>query len=114
MPPRLIRLDPGQVTLPELARLAQISYRQADFWSRSGLLRSAYPAAGSGHPRGYPPLEVQVATVMGILVRAGLPPGAAASAARNQGRLAPGIRIEFDPGVVEVGWPETDQELATR
>ena len=68
---------------PEVCRLAEISYRQLDYWVRKGYLRPDRPAAGSGTQRGFSPAEVAVARRIVQLVSFGLPPGDAADAARR-------------------------------
>ena len=80
----------------ELIRAARITYRQLDYWTTARYLRAAAVTRhsqpqplgmrsnpGSGHERTYDAAEVTVATRMGILVRAGLAPAAAAVTARR-------------------------------
>lgn len=53
------------------AVLAGVSYRQADYWARTGLLRPLVEANGSGSRRRYTRLQVQQMRVAGLLARAG-------------------------------------------
>lgn len=80
-------VDSAALTTPALVLLAGISYRQADFWTRAGLLVPRVPAAGSGSKRLYDPAEARIAWFMGIYTRLGLAPAQAAYAARNGGWL---------------------------
>lgn len=57
---------------PQVCALAGISYRQLDYWCRSGLLRPPIPARGSGSQRAFDLREVQVAWVLGQLSGLGL------------------------------------------
>lgn len=72
--PNLTETPEGCVTYSEIVAAAQISYRQLDHWTRTGLLltipRPEY--AGSGWPRYYPRTELTVACLMADLTRAGL------------------------------------------
>lgn len=71
----------------------KLSYRQLDYWTRIGLLRCVSEGSGSGHRRYWPAEDAQVAILMGRYVAAGLPPKTAHRAARNDGWLAPGVRV---------------------
>jgi len=57
----------------EASRLAGITYRQLDSWTRSGLVKPEQEAAGSGSVRGWSPEQVVALRVIGDLRRAGLP-----------------------------------------
>ena len=84
MTPRTVPTAPtGWVSTVELLRLAGITYRQADYWTRLGFLR-AWPEGtpGSGQARAYSPHELRVAVVLGALVQAGVDVSAAHAAAR--------------------------------
>lgn len=59
-----------------------VSYRQLDYWVRSGWLHPYEPHPGSGHEREWPVRELRIAAEMGGLVRLGLIPAAAARVAR--------------------------------
>ena len=50
-----------QITSEQLCAAAGITYRQLDLWSRSGELREAVPAHGSGSRRQFDETEVGVA-----------------------------------------------------
>lgn len=72
-----------------------ITYRQMDHWCRQRYLRVDNPDPGSGRRRIFPPEEVRVVSVMARLVKAGLSVEGAHRAARNDGVLAPGVRVEL-------------------
>lgn len=87
----------------EFVRLAGITYRQMDYWSRTGRLKHApLPLAecdggSSGYNREWTLAEVGVARTMGRLVAAGLPLEKAHTVARSgesRYEIAPGITIE--------------------
>lgn len=61
-----------EVSSEELADAVGISYRQVDYWVRSGLLRTAAPVEGSGRSRRFTPAEVKVARVVATLRRLGV------------------------------------------
>jgi hypothetical protein len=53
---------------PAVADLVGISYRQLDYWDRTGLVRPSYPAQGSGTSRLYTRDDVvRLAIVKGLL-----------------------------------------------
>lgn len=56
---------------PDVCRLAGISYRQLDYWSRSGLLKP-HGGIGSGTQRGFDAKEVRIACLVGELLRFGV------------------------------------------
>jgi DNA-binding transcriptional MerR regulator len=71
-----------------------ISYRQLDNWVRLGLLRPLH-VGGSGVNREWTRAELEVARLMGHLVRAGMRPALAERLARSRRcDLSPGISIE--------------------
>lgn len=91
----------------ELCELAGITYRQLDFWERSGHIhalkrrkgKDASPVpvrAGSGFDRDWQDTEVAVAVNMARLVRAGFLPAIAAEIARSYPN---GHRIDLDGGM---------------
>lgn len=57
----------------EARRIAGISYRQLDSWTRAGLVKPEQEAAGSGSPRRWSPAQVVELQVIGDLRRAGVP-----------------------------------------
>lgn len=71
------------LTGPQIIEYAGISRRQLDHWVRSGYLHTAGPVAGDGVTRVFEPGEDQVARWMGLLVRHGITPEAAAPIARD-------------------------------
>lgn len=52
---------------PEACRLAGVTYRQADYWVRIGLLPCDTPARGSGSARRFSGRQVQVMWALGRL-----------------------------------------------
>lgn len=70
-------LPEGLVNGAQLATLTGLSYRQVDFWTRSGYLHPVETSPGSGHQWMYPPSEVTAALLMATLVEAGLLPAVA-------------------------------------
>lgn len=99
--PNLQPTEPGTITGPDLAHRAGISYRQLDYWTRTGLLHEIpRPVnAGSGYPRSFPLTELAVASLMADLLEAGLTPRVAHDRARelleHGHTLLAGIRIEL-------------------
>lgn len=74
--------DPGQLYRgPEVCRLVGISYRQLDYWARTGLVVPSVPARGSGTQRGYSEHDVAVLVLVAGLLRAGMSLQAARRAA---------------------------------
>ena len=49
--PRHLRDPDGLLTSPEVCRMAGVTYRQLDYWIRSGWVASHTEALGSGHHR---------------------------------------------------------------
>jgi len=67
------RTDRDWVTGPELVAEADITYRQADYWTRTGLLTPIdEPTPGSGHLRRYPDDQVDRARALATLLEAGV------------------------------------------
>jgi hypothetical protein len=90
---------------PAVIRLAGITYKQLDWWATRGYLKPDRQRPGalptSGNPRSWPPEELEIATRMGRLTAAGIPPPLAASFARTgwpRGEIAPGIVLEVARG----------------
>lgn len=81
-------------TLPDLVALG-VTYRQLDYWVRTGRIRCDEPTPGSGARRVWPPGELEVASRMARLLDAGLSLNAAARVARE-----PDAEVELAPGVV--------------
>ena len=80
-----------------LVREAGISYRQLDYWLRTGLLGGPCDI-GTGNARDWTTAQVSKARVMGSLVRAGIGPRLAAELsdrflADGRAQLAPGLWI---------------------
>ena len=58
------RWPPGRISTPQIARWAGISYRQLDYWIRSGWIPGQNGRQGSGKPREW--TSEQVARVIEI------------------------------------------------
>jgi len=89
---------------------AGITYRMADYWTRTGLLKAEPRPAGasSGTPREYSEDEARVAVTMARLVRAGVDPRAACDIARHmeatgEARLG-GYKVTASKPVRRRGW----------
>jgi hypothetical protein len=90
-------------TLPDLAAIG-VTYRQLDYWVRTGRIRVDEPTPGSGQRRTWPDGELEVAARIGRLLKAGLSLAEAAHVARNPHadvELAPGVHVRIeDPAEV--------------
>lgn len=64
-----------------MCRVAGITYRQLDYWARTGLAEPTYAARGSGTQRQYTYHDVCVVMLVADLLRAGLSLQAARRAA---------------------------------
>lgn len=73
----------GTFTAPELCVASGATYRQVDFWTKSGLLRPTREHEGSGNPRAYDVTELSVAILMTRMVKEGLMPQHACDLARD-------------------------------
>lgn len=105
------------ITSIDVARRAGITYRQVDYWVRTGLLRPDNPHGGQGCPREWPIREVRIAEAMGQLVDAGIPLPRAAEIARasagakhHTAVLGRGVTLILDRDARErhespLGWP---------
>lgn len=60
------------VTAPEIVHQAKISYRQLDYWTRTGLLASHNDDPGRGNHRHYPREQLARAKAISALLDAGL------------------------------------------
>jgi hypothetical protein len=88
--------DDALLTLDEALAVFGASYRRLDHWSRLGLIHPEGAYRGSGSQRRWPLAEVRVAARIVELLGAGLTLGAAAHAARHEGRLPGGWRVVRD------------------
>lgn len=60
-------------TASDVCAIASITYRQCDYWTRTGLVTaSGHPSAGSGDNRWYRDSDVLRISVVAALVRAGV------------------------------------------
>lgn len=91
------RVHADGLTARELVLLADITYRQLDYWCRRGWL---HPDAGDGmgQVRAFPPAEVDICQRMAALVKAGLTVQQAAERARTQHDTPP----ELEHGMARV------------
>jgi DNA-binding transcriptional MerR regulator len=55
-----------------VARMADVTYRQLDYWVRRGFLEPTHADAGSGTPREWSPADALRAVLIARLVRAGM------------------------------------------
>ena len=62
---------------------AGITYRQLDYWCKTGYLRPDSASPGSGYRRRFAPEERDVARLMLLLIEVGVEPAGAAKAARE-------------------------------
>jgi DNA-binding transcriptional MerR regulator len=74
---------------------AGITYRQLDYWTRTGVLRADNPHCGSGGVRTWPDEELRVAQRIAVLLRAGISLRTAATVARQ----TPGT-VHIGPGII--------------
>ncbi len=81
-----------------LCDVSGATFRQVDHWCRKGYLKPV-GGVGTGYSRDFPGDEVRVAKIMARLVSAGVSPEAAHRAARGDGELAPGVRVDVDLAV---------------
>lgn len=71
-------------TSAEVMDATGLTYRQVDYWTRMGWLRTVTaPTPGSGYWRAYPRAEVRVAHLMVAMANAGVAVQVAAEAARR-------------------------------
>lgn len=63
----------GTIRGPQLCRLVGISYRQLDYWCRTGRLQPSVPARGSGTQRLFSIRDAQLAWVLAQVAQLGLP-----------------------------------------
>lgn len=76
---------------------AGITYRELDYWTRTGRLRTLTDATpGQGHGRMWQPGEVEVAALTKRLTDAGLKLDVAFTVARGQHQIGPGIALVID------------------
>lgn len=94
--------EPGIPTMQMVAE-AGVTYKQVDYWARTGLLRP-YVGHQAGRGQGgvfrlWDAEEVRVARLMGRLVAASISPSVAAVLARKwpeMQEIAPGIWIQIN------------------
>ena len=102
-----------ETTAEEVARLIGVTYRQLDYWSSHGWLRTE-PSPGTGHRRMWTPDAIRHASIVGQLVNdLGMRPTVAADLADralsntgstwsvDQGSVVIAGRLVWVPGVVD-------------
>ena len=93
------------ISTPQVIAEAGVTYRQLDYWARTGLLHPVYLQTGNvgqgGQAREWSAEELRVARLMGRLTAAGINPRTAEQVARSPER-----RHELGPGI----WIQVDQE----
>lgn len=100
-----IRPEPAEdsgpgYSAPESCLLAGITYRQLDYWTRTGYLQTLSIQRGSGNPRRYNRVEVDVARTGRRLLDAGFTVDAALKLARQL--VESGVPIRLARGLVVI------------
>jgi len=67
----------------ELATRAGVTPRQIDHWASVGWIKEQPRKKGTGNKRAFNPTEVRITQLIGLMVKAGIAPSAAAHAART-------------------------------
>jgi hypothetical protein len=88
--------DADLITSNELTKNHPISYRQLDYWIRTKLVKPVEAHPGTGSLRHFTRDEANVVITMAKLVDLGFSPQLANIAARNNGRIAPGVRVVIE------------------
>jgi hypothetical protein len=98
--------DDGTVSTLQLIAYAGITYRQADYWTRTGILHPVRAWQGSGVPRRYTRREADLARALGRITEALDTRGSRPSpirlvvdrlrAGETTFELAPGITIDLE------------------
>lgn len=70
--PKLLQIPDGHIGGPDLAHAAGITYRQLDYWTRTGVLTCVGGDPGSGYLRAYPVAEVAFARLLKQLLDGGM------------------------------------------
>lgn len=82
----------------EAVRLANISYRQLDYWTRCKYIMFDSGGNGPGDPRDYTVVEVKIAAAMQRLIKFGLSVGDAARIARDNFDSRSESEVSFEGG----------------
>lgn len=90
------RTPDGCISAAQLIDSCSISYRQLDYWIRTELIHPIDRYPGSGAIRYFTPEEATVVIKIATLVAIGFSPQLAAIAARNEGQLAPGVKVVIE------------------
>lgn len=104
-------------TYSDLVRLAGLTARQAEHWTRQGYIRPDTTHPGSGHGRRYTDAEFRIARRMARLARVGFAPADAAKIARTNAtwEAAPGISFDVVDAIeaaAHAAEPATQPEVA--
>lgn len=91
---------------PQVCAIGGISYRQLDYWARTGALVPAFEARGSGTQRRYTRGQARAARVLGMLSELGARNAAMAAAAQA---LEP-LELDDWTGVLMV-WPDGEAQV---
>lgn len=98
-PHKLREIPDGHISGPDLAQAAGISYRQLDYWTRTGVLSCVEASPGSGFVRAYPISQVAFARLLKQLLDGGMNLRASVDLAHqlleHGHTLLAGIRIEL-------------------
>lgn len=86
---------------PDACRVAGISYRQLDYWCRSGVVVPAVPATGSGSQRGYTHDQIVDLAVVADLTAANRPLEVARWLLAGRDWLQGCVRITVDRHVAD-------------
>ena len=102
----------------DVCHLAQVSYRQLDYWARTGLLVPEVEASGSGSQRVYGEDQVGKARVLGAISKALVTSGGRPEAATDLLRLVAGhptgigtVRVRVNGIVLTLTIEEERQEV---
>ena len=93
-------LPDGHVRSMEIVRRADITYRQLDYWTRTGRLRAAVPHPSNGYSRSYPTVELGVAIYAQKLLRLGFSVNSAFEHARTIAET--GASVVLEQGLVRI------------
>lgn len=89
----------------ELVQHTGVSYRQLDYWIRAGYVKPmGDPGPGTGNAREFSWVQVQIATWMARLVKAGFTPAAAARIASPDTQAC-----QAALAALQAGWNSTEE-----
>lgn len=70
--PNAKTLPDGHITGPDLAAATGITYRQLDYWTRTGILHAVEASPGSGYVRAYPTTDIAFTRLLKRLLDGGV------------------------------------------